>query len=79
MMVLDGRLVESICRNFGLAPEQVTPETSADTVADWDSVGHLKLILDIEETFAVRFSAAELLKLNSAAGIQAALDRRAAG
>jgi len=73
--MLDPRLVEIISRNFGLEPEQVTPQTSADDVSEWDSVGHLSLILELEETFRVRFPAAEIGTLRSVGAIQEALNR----
>lgn len=73
--MLDPRLIEIISRNFGLEKEQVTPQTSADSVAEWDSVGHLSLILELEETFRVRFPAAEIGALRSAGAIQEALNR----
>jgi acyl carrier protein len=75
--MLNPHLVEIVARNFGLEPAQITPATNADTVPQWDSVSHLKLILDIEESFAVRFSSAELGELTSVGRIQIALHQRA--
>jgi acyl carrier protein len=73
--MLDPRLVEAVARNFGINPGEVSPETNADTLTAWDSVGHLKLILDLEESFAVRFPAPEIPGLTSIGRIQQALDR----
>lgn len=73
--MLDARLVEAISEVFGLSPDEVTPATSRDSVGEWDSIGHLKLILRLESAFGRRFSAAEIPRLISAAQIQEALNR----
>jgi acyl carrier protein len=78
-LMLNSKLVEIVARNFGLELAQITPATNADTVPQWDSVGHLKLILDVEETFAVRFSAMEVVELTSVGRIQIALQQLAEG
>jgi len=77
--MLDAQLVEAIARNFGLEPEEVSSETGPETIPEWDSVGHLKLILDVEEEYGVRFPAREIPSLTSAGRIQSALDRLGPG
>ena len=37
----------------------VTPATVAADVEGWDSLAHIRLIVALEQAFAVRFSAAE--------------------
>jgi acyl carrier protein len=74
-LMLDPKLVEAVARNFAIKPAEVTAKTGADNVPDWDSVGHLKLILDIEETFSVRFPARDIPTLTSAGRLQEALAR----
>ena len=36
---------------FGMSPAEVGPDTSPDTVDQWDSLQHLSLVLAIEEEF----------------------------
>ena len=76
--MLDPRLIEAISEEFDVPPEQVTPDSSSQTIEDWDSVGHLRLILHLEQTFQVRFPTSEIPKLVSAGLIQAELDRHRA-
>ena len=38
----------------------LAPETTADDVAEWDSVNHVKFILAIEQSFGVRFDTDEI-------------------
>ena len=73
--MLDPRLVNAISEVFDIPSEDVRPESSSDTVGEWDSVGHLKLILQVEETFQIRFPASDIPKLVSAGLIQEELNR----
>lgn len=42
-----------------------TPELTARAVEGWDSLGNVRLFLEIEKTFAVRFSATEITSLKN--------------
>jgi acyl carrier protein len=35
------------------------PDLTADDVPDWDSLSHIRLILTIQQTFGIKFSAAQ--------------------
>jgi len=41
---------------------EVTDELSAGSVDAWDSLGHLKLILRIEENFKVKFKTEQIVE-----------------
>lgn len=41
---------------FGMSPEQIGPETSTDTVEDWDSLQHLTIVLALEEEFGIHLT-----------------------
>jgi acyl carrier protein len=43
----------------------VTPELTADDVAGWDSLKHIRLLLTLERTFKIKFSASEVKKLEN--------------
>lgn len=42
-----------------------TPELTAKQVEGWDSLAHIRVVLSVEQAFGVRFSAAEVSKLNN--------------
>jgi acyl carrier protein len=73
--MLDSRLVEAVASVFGLSNDEVTPESSQENIAEWDSVGHLNLILAVEDACGVQFSTAQIPELTSVAAIQRALDK----
>jgi acyl carrier protein len=73
--MLDRRLVETISRTFKLEPASISPDTGPDNTNLWDSVGHLTLILEIEEVFGVRFSSEEISSLTSVGRLQEAIQR----
>ena len=73
--MLDSRLVAAVASVFGLSDDEVKPESSQENIADWDSVGHLKLILAIEDACGVQFSTAQIPELTSVGAIQRALDK----
>ena len=44
---------------------EVTPKLTAQDVDGWDSLSHIRLVLSIEKAFKVKFSAAEVGKLQN--------------
>lgn len=58
-----------------LGPEAgaLSEEAGPGSIATWDSVAHLSLILAIEAEFAVTFASAELQDLNTVGKLRARL------
>lgn len=50
---------------FQLTPEQVHPGASPDTIANWDSLRHLNLVLALEQEFGVEFTPEEIEQMLS--------------
>ena len=44
---------------------EISPETTAQDVEDWDSLIHIRLILSVEKEFGIRFSTAELAQFDN--------------
>jgi acyl carrier protein len=54
---------------FGDDSIVVRPDLSAGDLDDWDSLTHIRLMLTVEKTFNVKFSAAEIAKLQNVGGL----------
>jgi len=44
---------------------KLSAETTAKDVDDWDSLNHVRLILTVEKSFGVKFSASEIGRLKN--------------
>jgi len=58
---------------FNLDPEDVTDGASKDTIAEWDSMGHLALITGLEGHFKVSLSIADAMEMTSVGKIKTIL------
>ncbi|MEW6195427.1 MAG: acyl carrier protein [Bacteroidota bacterium] len=54
-MPIDSKLIFLIAKHFNLKQKDVNLNTSKDLIEDWDSLEHIKLILEIEEEFKIKF------------------------
>jgi acyl carrier protein len=50
---------------FGVPAAQITTESSPETVAAWDSVQHLNLVLQLEQQFNVSFEPEEMDRMKT--------------
>jgi acyl carrier protein len=50
---------------FDLPDLELTPETSAADIEEWDSVNHVMLVVEIERQFKVKFHTAEIEEMKN--------------
>jgi citrate synthase len=62
-----------VAQVFGLHMSQVTDATSNKNLAEWDSLGHLNLIMKVESHYGVSFSTEETLTLTSVGALKRTL------
>ena len=48
---------------FGIEPAALHDDSSPDTIAKWDSQGHLNLMLALEQEFGVQFSEEQMYEM----------------
>jgi len=53
MSVHEIALKKVMARVFEISEEQITPESSPDTLEQWDSLKHMELIVEIENYFQI--------------------------
>jgi acyl carrier protein len=62
---------------FGVPIEEVSVESSPQTLKAWDSMAHLSLALALEESFAVQFSPEEIAEMTDVRRIADTLEKKA--
>lgn len=64
---------QTIAEVFLIDASEVTAESTAESIEAWDSIGHLNLILALEQQFGRSFDPEEVPKLTSVAKIAEAV------
>jgi len=54
----------------------LSDDMSPMTLAEWDSFAHIKLIIELQEEFGVRFTTDEVAEVASVPGIRAIIEAR---
>lgn len=70
------RLRSIIAAELDVPLDSVPLDASAETFQPWDSLGHMRIVVAVEEQLAVRFTTAEIPELTSIAKLVAALAAR---
>lgn len=71
-------LRDLVADTLEITPDEVTPETSTDSVESWDSFRHLQLILSVEGEYGVQFDPQQVPDLTTVSKLQAALEQKGA-
>lgn len=69
---------EIVCKTFGVHRSQVSDATSNTTLPQWDSLGHVTLIMELEGAYGVSLSTEETLAMTSVGAIKRLLAERGA-
>jgi len=56
----------------------ITPATAAKDVPDWDSLAHVKLMVQVERAFGIRFDAREVSQPQNVGELVAMIDQKLA-
>ena len=68
MSVVD-RLAKVFHETFGLDPGRFSQDTAPDDVSNWDSIGHMNLVANLEKEFGVQFEVDDIMEMSSAGKI----------
>ena len=78
-MPIDQRLQRIFREAFGNDKLSLSDSLSPETMAEWDSLGHLKLMLGCEEEFGVKFTIEETVETTSVGKLKAVLASKGVG
>ena len=67
---MHNRIREIMSDIFGISVEEINSDSSMDTISSWDSLGHLQLIIKLEDDFTVSFSELETLSMTNFKSIE---------
>lgn len=60
---MDKRLERIIREVFPIQEETIDENWTSDDIPDWDSVGHLNLIMEIEKAFNIKIEVEEMFEI----------------
>lgn len=72
---IDERVRNIVAALFNVPIEDVGPQSSPETIENWDSMGHLMLTLELEQQFGVQIAPEDGEKMTSVAAIEETLVR----
>ena len=76
MSEIEQRLTSIFRATFGDEGIVLRPEMTADDVAGWDSVSHIRLIFAVEDEFGIKLSMKDLEGLDDVGALQRTVARR---
>ena len=59
------KIFEIVARIMGVPVEAVSIESSPETLANWDSLRHMKLILAIEESLSIQLNDEDIVSIKN--------------
>jgi citrate synthase len=59
------RLQELMALTFGMDPDEIRDDTQREQIPEWDSVGHLNLMLALEDAFGLSLQIDDMARLTS--------------
>ena len=72
----EDRLSQTVAEVLGVNPYLLSEEASPSTIASWDSLGHLNLVIALEQEFEVNLSAEEVLAMRNIGSIRQVLNQK---
>ncbi len=68
-MAMVERLAGVFQKAFGLETNRFSPHLAPEDVPNWDSIGHMNLVMYLEQEFNQRFEVDEIMEMSSPAKI----------
>lgn len=62
-LVIEEKVKKVLSNVFGIDQHNISDETSPDTLDKWNSLGHMNLIIALEEEFKIQFSDTQIVEM----------------
>lgn len=76
---LTERIREALALALQISPESVTPDLAFGDLPQWDSMGHMEVMMRLEEYFGIEVNADTIAALTSVPAIRQYLENHRAG
>ena len=63
--MMEDKIKEVFSNIFGTPLNEINGQSSPDTIENWDSINHMKLITALEEEFDVEFTDEEIVEMQN--------------
>lgn len=73
---MSSKVFEIVARIMGVPVDAVNLESSPETLENWDSLRHMKLILAIEESLGVQFGDEDIVSIKNVQDLLARVEAR---
>lgn len=77
--MLDSTLRRVFAEVFNMSVDDVVDDLSPDTIDEWDSLSHLRLVSALEEAFKTKFDNSEIMDMTNVSAIREIVSRKTAG
>jgi acyl carrier protein len=75
-MAMTDRMASVFQKAFGLDANRFSPNLAPEDVPNWDSIGHMNLVMHLEQEFQQRFEVDEIMEMSSPAKIMEILSAK---
>ena len=75
-MTLFDRVQDAIAKTLRVPAEKITATTTDEQIGAWDSVGHVNLMMALEDTFGISLDVEDFPRLNSVRNIMEHLQQQ---
>lgn len=70
------RVQEVFREELELDDLELTDETTADDVEEWDSLSHVQLVVALEKTFGIKFTSREILSWDNVGDLVDCIEKK---
>ena len=75
-MELQLKIIKIIANSLEVVEDRITEDTAIGDITEWDSMGHIVIISNLEKEFSINFDPEIIMELEDVSDIVAAIEER---